>query len=202
MGMDWMRGRGPGDGLATSVLPQLVPVSLLTQSRREGRQLAAIRYVGDTAVAFVLDEPDRYRYIHRSLMAHWKARETDLLALAVRNLQERSDQRSALLRIGRGSSLALVWQCFDGYDASRVMLARTLAQASAELEGNLLVAMPHRDYMVMFGDADAHFVEHMSQRVCEEFETHPYPITPRIFTWQGGALAPYDQERPLAKVVN
>lgn len=184
------------------VLPQLVPVALVEQTRRDGRELAAVRYVGDLAIAFVIDESERYSYIHRKLMQKWEVRETDLLALSVRNLQAISKELGSPLRIGRGKRLCLIWEAFDGYDASRILLARSLCEMAAHVEGNPVIAVPHRDYMVMFGDSDPAFVDEMIDRVHDEASHHKYPISQRLYTLNHGSIRLYDRLARQERVVN
>jgi len=184
------------------ILPQMVPATLVAESRRDGHELAAVPYVGDLAIAFVIDEPNRYSYIHRRQMEEWHVKDTDLLALAVRNLQQLSRGLPPPLRIGRGSRLTLVWESFDGYDASRVLLTRSLLEAAALVEGNPIIVLPHRDYMVMFGDADPGFTEEMADRTREEHHTHRYPISQQFYTLHGGTLAVYDGTSRRQRVVN
>ncbi len=184
------------------ILPQMVPLNLIEESRRDGHELAAVRYVGDLAIAFVIDSPKRYAYIHRKQMLKWQVLETDLLALAVRNLQQLSREAPPLLRIGRGPRLTLVWESFDGYDASRILLTRSLFEAAALVEGNPVIAVPHRDYMVMFGDADPAFVEEMVERTREENNTHRYPISRRFYTLQAGTLSVYTGNDQRQRIVN
>lgn len=184
------------------VLPQMLPISLVDETRRDGRELAAIPYVGDMAIAFVIDEEERYQYIHRRLMLKWEVRETDLLALAVRNLEQMSRGIAPPLRIGRGQKLTLVWEAFDGYDASRVLLSRSLCEMAAHVEGNPLIAVPHRDYMVMFGDADPLFAEEMLERIREESRTHRYPVSERLYTLHYGSVVQYDWTLRRERVVN
>lgn len=184
------------------ILPQVVPVALVEQTHREGRELAAVRYVGDLAIAFVIDEPERYTYIHKRLMMKWEVKETDLLALAVRNLQVISRDLTPPLRIGRGKRQCLIWEAFDGYDASRILLTRSLVEMAAHVEGNPVIAVPHRDYMVMFGDSDPGFVEEMTDRVRDEASHHKYPISERLYTLNYGAVMLYDWNVRRERVVN
>ncbi|MFZ5817317.1 MAG: DUF1444 family protein [Bacillota bacterium] len=184
------------------ILPQLLPASLIDETHRARRELAALHYVGDLAVAFVIDEEDRYTYIHRQLMERWGVKETDLLALAIRNLQLISRDAPPPFRFGRGKRLLLAWEVFDGYDASRVLLTRSLNEMAAHVDGNPIIAVPHRDYMVMFGDSDPAFVEEMMERIRDESNNHRYPISTRLYTLHFGTLAVYDWTRRWERVVN
>lgn len=188
--------------LREKILPQVVPLALVEQTRRDGRELAAVRYVGDLAIAFVIDEEERFTYIHRKLMLKWEVRETDLLALAVRNLQAMSKELAPPLRIGSGKRQCLIWQAYDGYDATRILLTRSLLEMAAHVEGNPVIAVPHRHYMVMFGDSDPAFVEEMMDRVRDEASHHRYPISERLYTLNYGTVTLYDWNLRRERVFN
>jgi len=183
------------------LLPQLVPAALMEGSALGARDLVAIRHLGDIAVAFVIDEPDRYTYVHRGLIRKWKIADTDLLGVALRNLSLYS-QLNPPSRIGRGKRLNLVWEAYDGYDASRLLLTRQLCEAAVHVQGNPIIAVPHRDYMVMFGDRDPAFVEEMAERIFEEYSYHRYPISGQLYTLSHGALTPYSDRERLGRVLN
>ncbi|HYG60634.1 MAG TPA: DUF1444 family protein [Symbiobacteriaceae bacterium] len=184
------------------ILPQVVPHSLLEFCRRERQELASLDYVGGLGIAFVVDEDERYAYIHRSVMVQWGIDEMALLQAAVMNLQHLSGDTGSSYRVGRGYRTEVVWETFDGYDASRILLKGELNEAAASLAGNPIIGIPHRDYMVMFGDTDPEFVADMQERIRTDFESHSYPITPALFTLVGGNLVPYDRPHNLERVVN
>lgn len=184
-----------------NIMPQVVPLSLLEYCRKEDRELAAMPYLSGLAIAFVLDEAERYSYIHRRVLEEWAVPETDLLQAAMENLQHLGEGE-VHYQIGTDERITLVWETFDGYDASRMLLSQVINQAAAQVPGNPLIAIPNRDYMVLFSDVNPDFVAEMRDRIREDFERHDYPITARLFTLDGGVLVPYDENRKQARVVN
>lgn len=190
------------EAVREQILPQLVPAPMVNELRYGGRDLAAMHYIGDLAIAFVIDREERYSYITRSRMRKWQVRESDLFALALRNLRRSSVGIQPPLRLGRGARLTLIWEAFDGYDASRILLPELLVAAAIQVEGNPVIAVPHRDYMVMFGDADHAFVEEMVDRVQDELSHHRYPISYQLYTLHQGTLISYDPQLTRERVVN
>lgn len=184
------------------VMPQLVPPSLLDFCREAGRELASVDFIGDLALAFVVDEPERYSYIQREVAEGWGISETTLLVTALRNLQEMNRGAGCFSRFGSGDRLTLVWETFDGYDAARALLSQELNKMAALVMGNPVIAVPHRDYLVVFGDANSEFVIEMSERVQTHFESHSYPITSRLFTLTEGMLEVYDGPEKRSRVLN
>lgn len=188
---------------AHRIMPQIVPQHLLEFCRRTGQELAAVESVGDLAIAFVLDYPHRYSYVTRSVGERWGKDETQFLAAAVANLQRLHDRTSAAFqRFKTGDRISVVCETFDGYDASRLLLVRELTAAAAHVAGRPLLAVPHRDYLVIFGDDDAAFVAEMRAKIREMHLRHPYPISTNLYTWEGGVLEVYDEERRPPRLVN
>lgn len=184
------------------VMPQIVPPSLIEHCRRDGRELVAVNFVDELAIAFVLDEADRYAYLHRRLIEGWGVSERELLATAMANLQGYSaaGEGALIYQMGSGARLMYTWETFDGYDATRVLLSRQLAQMAVRVPGNPVIAIPHRDYLVLFGDADPEFLAEMQERVQHEFHENPYPVSERLFTLQNGYVSLYHGRR--ARVLN
>lgn len=192
--------RGSFEENRHKVMPQVVPPTLLDFCRRDNRELASVEYLDGLAIAFVVDEPDRYAYLHRSVAEQWGVGQTALLTAAIQNLQSLDEEESAFYQCGTGLHTTLAWETFDGYDASRVLLTRELNEMAAVVAGNPVIGLPHRDYLVMFGDADPEFVSVMAERVREQFEEHSYPITPMLYTLEDGQLVPYagaERRRPV-----
>lgn len=194
--------RGNFEENARKVMPQVVPPSLLDYCRRDRRDLAAVQYVGGLAIAFVVDEPERYAYIALRKMEEWGVPESALLRAAVQNLKAAHEKSEPHHIIGEGLRTTVVWETFDGYDASRILLTRELNEMAAYVMGSPVVAIPHRDYLIMFGDADPDFLAEMQEKVQADFEGHPYPITPRLFTLRDGMLTVYEGPGRQARILN
>lgn len=194
--------RGTWEENRARVMPQLVPPSLLTFCREAGRELASVEFVGDLSIAFVVDEAERYSFIQRSVANQWGVSPVTMLTTGLKNLQAMNRNAGACSRFGTGSRVTLVWETFDGYDASRILLSRELAEMAAQVPGHPVIAVPHRDYLVMFGDSDPDFVAEMSDQVRGYYETHSYPISNRLFTLSDGGLDLYEAAAVRPRVIN
>lgn len=184
-----------------NIMPQVVPATLLEYCRQDNRELASVPFMDGLGIAFVLDEAERYTYIHLRVMDSWGVTQKDLLHAAMENMQQLSSTETHY-QLGTDERTTLVWETFDGYDASRILLTRDLNSAAVHVPGNVLIGLPNRDYMVMFGDVSPDFVAEMREKIREDFESHDYPITSRLFTLSGGVLVPYDEARRQDRVVN
>ncbi len=186
----------------TKIMPQLVPHSLLEVRRQVGRDLAAVSYVGELSIAFVIDEPDRYSYLQRSMTEDWGACDVELLTAAVENLKRLQTSTPRFQQFGTGMRTRLVWETYDGYDAARILLSRELAEMAALVPGNPVIGVPNRDYLVMFGDADPEFLTEVGAQVRECFEQHDYPLTARLLTLVDGNLEVYPGTGRRVRVLN
>lgn len=184
------------------IMPQLVPPSLVEFCREAGREMVSVGHVANLSIAFVVDEADRYSFIQSSVAEGWGVSEMVLLSTALRNLEAMNRSAGLYQRFGTGSRSMLVWETFDGYDASRLLLMRDLVDMAAQVAGNPVIAVPHRDYLVVFGDADPDFVAEMSDQVRALFESHSYPISSRLFTLAHGMIEPYDSPVARPRVIN
>ena len=181
------------------LLPQLVPDWLVPEELRCDRAPATVHHMGDVAVAFVIDGPGQPAYVDVGLLGHWGVAETELLAPALANLAR---TYRPFAHRGRGERLALVWDSHDGYDAARLLLTRRLCEAAAQVPGNPVIGVPHRDRLVIFGDRNPEFVAEMAELIDDEFRHHPYPVSAQLYTLCGGALRLYRPERKHGPMLN
>lgn len=173
------------------VLPQIVPASLVRTSRRDGQPVAVVPFVSGLSIAFVVDEPERYCYISRDVMGDWGVTETDLLSVALDNLRSIS-MEAPFQQIGAGERAMLVFETFDGYDASRILLGRLMVEVSAHVPGRPVIAIPHRDSLLIVGDVDLGFVEAVGASVKRDHKAHSYPISPNLLTIRQGQIVLYE----------
>jgi hypothetical protein len=176
------------------ILPQIVPPSLVEFSHKDHQPLAVVPFAADLSIAFVVDEPERYCYISRNVMERWGVTERDLLAVAVVNLREMSAEVTCH-QTGTGERAVFTFENFDGYDASRVLVGRLVAEVAAQVAGQLVLAIPHRDALVCIGDADPAFVAEMEEAARRDFEGHSYRVSPQLLTICDGEIVPYEPSR-------
>lgn len=173
--------------VAPQVLPQIVPESLCLAS---GKSIVSLPLVDGLRIAMVLDQPRRYTYISQATMKRWGARETTLLALALRNLREISAGLE-WKRIGLPPREILLCETFDGYDASRVLLLAEFEHLFGHLTGSVVVGLPHRDYLVVASDAEPGHVAQLEATVASDYREARYPVSPRLFCFDRGELRLY-----------
>jgi hypothetical protein len=116
----------------------------------------------------------------------------DLHAEALREL-EAATTRDGLEGMGWGAELVMGYALGDGHDAARALLGELLEPVRAWLEGNVLVAIPCRDVLMAFGDADAGFVEEARAHIAELVRSDPQPLSARLYRLENGRLVSTDE---------
>ncbi|HLN61563.1 MAG TPA: DUF1444 family protein [Symbiobacteriaceae bacterium] len=186
----------------SKLMPLIVPRNVTEQFRVINRELATLHLIGDLRIAFVVDEPEACTFIHQQTAHEWNVTEMTLLKAAMANLQDLNADAEPLKRFGKGEHTFLLWETFDGYDASRVLLTSELIRAAVTLGGNPVIAVPNRDYLIMFGDTDPEYVQQMAEMVQEQYDRHACPISPHLLTLVEGNLLPYTDRTRRERVVN
>jgi hypothetical protein len=120
-----------------------------------------------------------------------------LHAEAVANLA-RVTRGVELQGVGAGERLAMGFAEGDGHDAARALLPGVLAAAREWFEGDVLVALPCRDLLLVFGARDADFVREAAAYAASVLEADPQPLTNtfyRLADLPAGQSAPSASER-------
>lgn len=173
-----------------SVLPQIVPAALAGNWLGHRRSLLTLPYGEGLRLAFVLDGEHGYRFITQETAVAWGLDAREALHRAVANLKRRTP-RMPWKRLGQGPRTRFLCETFDGYDAVRVLLRAELEALRRELAGDLVLAIPSRDLLIVAGDADPNTVKHVASTAEEVFRSARYRVSRRLFTLGAEHLEPY-----------
>ena len=179
------------------LMPLLKPRTLLDEVVKGKVDAIAWRpfISDDLIVALVLDFPQSVRYVRESEAAGTGQGFDDLLEIALANLYERTE--GELYELGdeqTGKMYILATQ--DGYDATRILLSPMLERLAARVRGELVIAIPNRDFFVAFGNASPLLVGQIGKQVRRDSQTKPYPLTSALFTFRNGQLEVYAPAEP------
>jgi len=172
-------GAMPWDLAKNKIMPRIQPRSIFHHLSEE--QVAHLPWVNDTVIVFVIDMPNMTVSVTTEQLVRWGVTTEDLEPLARENLQcytPKLDFRSLESDEG-GRAVLLTLQ--DGYDASRLLLTSLFPTLAPRLGGDFLVATPSRDMFLAMSLEPSPFVDRVRERVHEDFERLPYPITDKLF---------------------
>lgn len=135
------------------------------------------------------ESDDKIRYVSYQDLQDWGVSHTTVHVTAVRNLERLTKgKRVNRLAAPDGSRPMFIWHVEDGYDAARMLLVDWLEEFAEAVEGRLLLAAPHRNWMVAFGDADPDLVDVVKRKTEAEHQGAGFPVSPYLYWWTGERL--------------
>lgn len=144
-------------------------------------------------VIYGIEEPgEKIRYVTYQDLRDWGVSHTTVHITAVRNL-ERLTQGKRVTKLDRpeGGRPMFIWNLQDGYDAARILLTQWLRDFAAVVEGNLVIGVPHRNWLVAIGDADEDLLKVVQRRVALEHRGAGFPVSPYLYTFDGERITRY-----------
>lgn len=169
----------PWDIARKKVMPRIQPSSIFDHLSRE--MVAHVPFVNDTVVVFVIDMPNMTVSVTTEQLIKWGLRPEDLDEVARGNLQEYTPHLEFRTLESDEGGRAIVLSIQDGYDASRLLMGSLFLTLAPQLGGDFLVATPSRDMFLGMSRDPIPFVERVQDRVDQDFQRLPYPITNRLF---------------------
>lgn len=145
-------------------------------------------------VTYCIDlSEEKIRYITYQDLRDWGISHTTLHVTAVHNLERLTDgKRITKLDAAQGGRPIFVWHVEDGFDAARILLVKWLEEFATTLPvGDLLIGVPHRNWMVAFSDEDPELVKVVRRRVSQEHHSAEFPVSPFVYRWTDQGLERY-----------
>lgn len=161
------------------IMPRIQPESIFQHLSRD--LVAHVPFVNDTVVVFVMDMPHMTVSITTEQVVKWGITVEELDALARENLDRYApDLEFQVIDSAEGGRAVIVAEQ-DGYDAARLLLGDLHGKLAAKLGADFYVATPARDMFIAMSCAPEAFVCRLRERVVEDFDRLPYPITRDLF---------------------
>lgn len=137
-------------------------------------------FASRVVVAYAIDEGQTVRFASASDRERWKIDLDGIHETAIANLDALSAAVELEIAEARGSGRFVIVDTQDGYDAARLVLPRFRARLLDALGAPMFVGIPNRDFLVAWSARTALFGKFV-ERVVEDFNREPYPITDAIF---------------------
>lgn len=165
---------------------QLVPREVLRQTP----ELVHRAFSETLIVTYVLDEPNRYQYVTRPMLARWNIDAASLEAPALVNLAAASKKANFRLALADDVPVLALVATGDNYDAARLMLPYYLTQIAEALKtDSLTLAIPTRDLLIAW-PADSKARQDMAEEVRKQMRIGAYARTDELFRFERGAVRP------------
>ncbi|MBI5760706.1 MAG: DUF1444 family protein [Planctomycetales bacterium] len=167
------------DDVRDRILPMLYPEHVWHErfAKFVGRE-----WVAGLAVLYVVDESQAYWYIRDDLLDTWGMTADELHALALANLDRYFDERPMEFTVAgsdEGPRLLLPTRP-DAYNSAR-LLSQTFHDKLEEIFGQeFAVGTPSRDFFVAVSTSNQATVDHVRQKVGEDFKQMDHPLSDRL----------------------
>lgn len=144
-------------------------------------------------VIYGIEEPgDKIRYVTYQDLRDWGVSHTTVHITAVQNLKRLTEgKRVTKLDSPEGGRPMFIWALADGYDAARILLPEWLHDFAEAVPGNLVIGVPHRNWLVAIGDADEELLNVVQRRVALEHRDAGFPVSPYLYTFDGERIVRY-----------
>lgn len=147
----------------------------------EYRSVAPCQPLGQLAAqCFVLDHHGTRTTITTKEMDAWGISLPELQATAATNLLTISPTDRFRLNLDGEEINLVISSRHDGYDAARILLPEVQRFIRKALQGDALVAIPHRDFLIAWR-LDNPRKRILAGRVVQDFHQQPNPLTYELF---------------------
>ncbi|NDC39109.1 MAG: DUF1444 family protein, partial [Proteobacteria bacterium] len=109
-----------------------------------------LHFGNNTVVSYVIDQPGWTVSITNSQLQECAMKVEDLHELAIRNLENKSEETEIRIVETKESSKVVFLESSDGYDSSRILLSNLWGRLSPLLGKEFYVAVPNRDILLAF----------------------------------------------------
>ena len=144
-------------------------------------------------IGLVLTLPSRFLPVDKRSLERWKIEGEDALACALANLDLRSGPEVVQRMRHESGQPVFVCEKGDCLDASRLLLTDLWREAAAEASTeNFFIAVPGRDFLIAFPGDDQALVDQLRERVIEDWQEDPHPLTWKFFKVVDGVVVPHE----------
>ncbi|MEO1009378.1 MAG: DUF1444 family protein [Planctomycetota bacterium] len=178
------------------IMPRIQPESIFEHLSE--RLVAHVPFVNGSVIVFVLDLPQMTVSITTEQLVQWDVCVDELEQMARENLDAYAPEMDVQMVESREGGYAAILAEQDGYDAARLLLGQLYPRLAPTLGGDFLVAVPARDMFVALSREPAEFVARIQDRVRQDYERLPYPITDKLFYVTRDGVAGTSEESQAA----
>jgi len=178
----------PGDfaAIQSRLRVQLVPEEILHQRP----EIAHRRFSETLFVVYVLDEPKRYQYVTRAMLAGWHVEPALVEATAVKNLAATSKDAPFSLGVGDDTPIFAIADSGDDYDAARLLVPDYLDQMRRALKADSITLTAPTRNALMAWPADSAARHELAAEATKQMRAGPYGRSDELFHFDRNGLRP------------
>jgi len=161
------------------VMPMLLPEDEIALRQRD---LVCNDWIAGLKIAYVLDEPEIYRYITLPLFARWGVSLEEIHSQALKNLEGYFQNRPMEIAASQklDTTQVLLPVKADTYNTSR-LLSESFQKVLREYLGReYAVGLPTRDLFVAMRIDRTQLVSDIRKKIMEDFSTREFPLSRRM----------------------
>ena len=169
---------------------KIMPVIRATsfdKKTKEGQSFVISEHTAETNIYYALDLGKSYRLIDKSMLETLNMTEQQVKEMSLFNVRK-LENKYATDEV-KGNIFYFI-NSNDGYDASRIINTSFLNQIQEQCEGEMLVAVPHQDVLVIADIRNKTGYDVMAHLTMEFFTKGLVPITSLSFGYDKGHLEP------------
>lgn len=166
-----------------NIIPLIKPITFMNATASGDKALAAPmvteQYNDQLAICYAEDTKEGFRFLLEDTLDSLKISRDSLYPLAVRNLLRiipdvETYKKDGIYMLSAGGF----------YDASLILLP-SLWQRLDSIEGEWIIAVPKRDFLMLTGSRNKEGLKQMRRIAKEDFKVGQYPVSEQLFRWNG-----------------
>lgn len=169
---------------------KIMPVVRATsfdKKTKEGHSFIYSEHTAETNIYYALDLGKSYRLIDESMLKTLNMTEQQIKEMSLFNVRKLKNKYST--DEVKGNIFYFI-NSNDGYDASRILNTSFLNEVQEQCEGEMLVAVPHQDVLIIADIRNKTGYDVMAHLTMEFFTKGVVPITSLSFGYDKGHLEP------------
>lgn len=169
---------------------KIMPVVRATsfdKKTKEGHSFIYSEHTAETNIYYALDFGKSYRLIDESMLKTLNMTEQQIKEVSLFNVRKLKNKYST--DEVKGNIFYFI-NSNDGYDASRILNTSFLNEVQEQCEGEMLVAVPHQDVLIIADIRNKTGYDVMAHLTMEFFTKGLVPITSLSFGYDKGHLEP------------
>ncbi|MDU2099071.1 MAG: DUF1444 family protein [Staphylococcus sp.] len=163
------------------------PYGYKIKKTKEGHRFIIEKHTAETNIYYALDLGKSYRLIDESMLESLGLTEQQVKEMSLFNIRKLKNEYKT--DEVKGNIFYFV-NSNDGYDASRILNTKFLDDIYQQCEGEMLVAVPHQDVLVIADIRNKTGYDVMAHLTMEFFTKGLVPITSLSFGYEKGHFEP------------